>query len=386
MKSLLKRSLKKLLIVTGFVSGVAIAANNPGAPEIDARSYILMDFETGKVLLESNADQALPPASLTKIMTGYIVSDELAKANISNDDKVLVSENAWAQNPKLKGSSLMFIEVNKYVPMDDLHKGIVIQSGNDASIAVAEHISGTESAFANLMNQHAKRLGMSNTHFENSTGLPADGHLTTARDLAILSRALIQDFPEDYTIYAGREFTYNNITQQNRNTLLNDQGLKVDGLKTGHTEEAGYCLVSSAVNDEMRLIAVVMGTDSKAKRASESRKLLNHGFRFYTNVTPFEGGKSLKNARVWKGEVNEFPVGLAQDATLTLLKADKEKLKANYTLNPEIIAPVKKGQIVGEVFFKIDGKEIKKMPMVALADVPEAGFFGRMWDSIKLWF
>lgn len=387
MKNLINKSLRNLIVATALVSSfVTVAANNPGAPEIDARSYILIDYQTGKVLLESNADQALPPASLTKIMTGYIVSDELAKANITNDDKVLISENAWAQNPKLKGSSLMFVEVNKYVPVDDLHKGIVIQSGNDASIAMAEHIAGSESAFAVLMNQHAERLGMHSSNFKNSTGLPAEGHMTTARDLATLSRALIRDFPEDYGIYAGSEFTYNNITQQNRNTLLKDQSLKVDGLKTGHTEAAGYCLVSSAVNNDMRLIAVVMGADSKAKRASESRKLLNHGFRFYTNVTPFKGGKSLKNARVWKGEVNEFPVGLAQDATLTMLKANKDKLKANYTLNPELIAPIKKGQVVGQVFFKIDGKEVKKMPMVALADVPEAGFFGRMWDGIKLWF
>ncbi len=387
MKTLIKKSLQSLIVFTTMTAGfVTAAANNPGAPEIDARSYILIDYQTGKVLLESNADQALPPASLTKIMTGYIVSDELAKANITNNDKVLISENAWAQNPKLKGSSLMFVEVNKYVPVDDLHKGIVIQSGNDASIAMAEHIAGSESAFADLMNQHAERLGMHSSNFENSTGLPAEDHMTTARDLAILSRALIRDYPDDYGIYANREFTYNDITQQNRNTLLKDQSLNVDGLKTGHTEAAGYCLVSSAIKDEMRLIAVVMGTESKAKRADESRKLLNHGFRFYTNVTPFKGGKSLKSAKVWKGEVNEFPVGLAQDATITLLKANKDKLKANYTLNSELIAPIKKGQVVGQVFFKIDGKEVKKMPMVALADVPEAGFFGRMWDSVKLWF
>lgn len=384
---LLKKTIKQsLLAVTMLASFAGYAANQPGAPEIEAKSYILMDYQTGKIILESNADEKLPPASLTKIMTSYIVSDELVKANIAADDKVLISENAWAQNPKLKGSSLMFVEVNKYVPVEDLHKGIVIQSGNDASIAMAEHISGTENAFANLMNQHANRLGMNNSSFKNSTGLPAGGHLTTARDLAVLSRALIRDFPEDYSIYAEREYSYNNITQQNRNTLLKDQSLTVDGLKTGHTEEAGYCLVSSAIEDDRRLIAVVMGTDSKAKRASESRKLLHHGFRFYTNVTPFKGGKALRNARVWKGEMNEFPVGLAQDAVLTLLKSEKGALKANYTLNSEIIAPIRKGQKVGEVFFKVGGKEVKRMPMIALVDVPEAGFLGRMWDSIKLWF
>lgn len=383
----MKNYFKYLVVIfISMVFSAEISANQPGTPEIEAKSFILMDYKTGQVLLHSNADYALPPASLTKIMTSYLVSDELARGNISPEDKVLISENAWAQNPKLKGSSLMFVEVNKYVPVDALHKGIVIQSGNDASIAMAEHIAGTESAFADLMNQHAARLGLTNTHFENSTGLPSENHKTTARDLALLSRALIRDFPEDYGIYAEKEFTYNKITQQNRNTLLSDKSMLVDGLKTGHTEEAGYCLVSSAVKSDMRLIAVVMGTDSKAKRANESRKLLNYGFRFYTNLVPFKGGKALKNARVWKGEENEFPVGLAQDATLTLLKSDKEKLKANYVLQSEIIAPIKKGQKVGEVFFKVDGKEIKRLPMVALADVPEAGFFGRMWDGIKLWF
>ncbi len=381
-----KKYIKQLSTVLIFGAVLSTKVYSAGMPEVEAKSYILMDYQTGQILAQSNAEQVLPPASLTKIMTSYIVSDELAKGNISTDDKVLISENAWAQNPKLKGSSLMFVEVNKYVSVDDLHKGIVIQSGNDASIAMAEFISGNESAFADLMNEHAQRLGLSNTQFKNSTGLPTSGHATTAKDLAVLSRALIKDFPADYSIYAEREFSYNGITQQNRNSLLKDQGLLVDGLKTGHTEEAGYCLVSSAIKDDMRLIAVVMGTDSKAKRASESRKLLNHGFRFYTNITPFKAGVSLKNARVWKGEENEFPVGLAQDATLSLLKTDKENLKANYVLNSEIIAPIRKGQKVGEVFFKVNGKEVKRIPMVALANVEEAGFFGRAWDSIKLWF
>ncbi|WP_376707954.1 D-alanyl-D-alanine carboxypeptidase family protein [Kangiella sp. TOML190] len=388
----MKENLGSFLAVTGvaifsalLVSSPLMAAS-PALPNIEAKSFLLMDYETGQVLVQNNADEPLPPASLTKIMTSYIISDELEKGAIKSDDKVLISENAWAQNPKLKGSSLMFVEVNKYVLVDDLLKGIVIQSGNDASIAMAEHIAGTEDAFAELMNVHAKRLGMKSTHYENSTGLPDEGHLTTAKDLAVLSRALIEDFPADYALYSEREYRYNGITQQNRNDLLKDQGLQVDGLKTGHTEEAGYCLVSSAVNDETRLIAVVMGTDSNAKRTSESRKLLNYGFRFYTNVTPFEGGKTLKKVRVWKGEENEFAAGLAEDATISLLKSDKANLKANYVLTPELIAPIAKGQKVGEVTFKVNGKVVKKMPMVALEAVQEAGFFGRMWDSVKLWF
>ena len=369
-----------------FVAESAVAAIQPGKPNVDARSYLLMDYQTGHIIMENNADQKLPPASLTKMMTSYIIGDQIHKGNLSMDDKVLVSENAWAQNPRLKGGSLMFIEVNKYVRVEDLYRGIIIQSGNDASIAMAEHIAGTEEAFADLMNQYAAKLGMKNTHFENSTGWPAEGHVTTARDLAILARALIRDFPEDYAIYAEREFTYNGIKQRNRNELLSDPSLNVDGLKTGHTEEAGYCLVASAEKDEMRLISVVMGTDSEAERASESRKLLNFGFRFYTNIKPFKAGQSLRTARVWKGEEEEVSVGLAEDAALTLLKSQKDQIQANYTIQSELIAPIRRGQVVGQVFFKIGDQELKRMPLVALENVEEAGFFGRMWDSMKLWF
>ena len=377
------------IVVLGLVlwacSGVA-AAIQPAKPSVDASSWLLMDFETGQIIIEENADQQLPPASLTKMMTSYIIADQLHKGNISDDDKVLISENAWAQNPKLKGSSLMFVEVNKYVTVEDLHRGIVIQSGNDASIAMAEHIAGSEEAFADLMNQYAKRLGMNSTHFMNSTGLPHEQHNTTARDLAKLARALIVDFPEDYSLYAEREFVYNGITQQNRNELLGDTTLGVDGIKTGHTEAAGYCLVSSAEKQGMRLISVVMGTDSMGSRASESRKLLNYGFRFYTNVKAFAAGKPLKQAEVWKGEEELVGVGLAQDAVLTVLKSEKDQLKANYKLNGKLMAPIQKGQVVGEVYFQMGDKVVKRMPMVALDKVEEAGFFGRMWDSMALWF
>ncbi|AKE52956.1 D-alanyl-D-alanine carboxypeptidase family protein [Kangiella geojedonensis] len=377
------------IVVLGLVlwacSGVA-AAIQPAKPSVDASSWLLMDFETGQIIIEENADQQLPPASLTKMMTSYIIADQLHKGNISEQDKVLISENAWAQNPKLKGSSLMFVEVNKYVTVEDLHRGIVIQSGNDASIAMAEHIAGSEEAFADLMNQYAKRLGMNSTHFMNSTGLPHEQHNTTARDLAKLARALIIDFPEDYSLYAEREFKYNGITQQNRNELLGDTTLGVDGIKTGHTEAAGYCLVSSAEKQGMRLISVVMGTDSMGSRASESRKLLNYGFRFYTNVKAFTAGKSLKQAEVWKGEEELVGVGLAQDAVLTVLKSEKDQLKANYKLNGKLMAPIQKGQVVGEVYFQMGDKVVKRMPMVALDKVEEAGFFGRMWDSMALWF
>ena len=377
------------IVVLGLVlwacSGVA-AAIQPAKPSVDASSWLLMDFETGQIIIEENADQQLPPASLTKMMTSYIIADQLHKGNISEQDKVLISENAWAQNPKLKGSSLMFVEVNKYVTVEDLHRGIVIQSGNDASIAMAEHIAGSEEAFADLMNQYANRLGMNSPHFMNSTGLPHEQHNTTARDLAKLARALIIDFPEDYSLYAEREFKYNGITQQNRNELLGDTTLGVDGIKTGHTEAAGYCLVSSAEKQGMRLISVVMGTDSMGSRASESRKLLNYGFRFYTNVKAFAAGKPLKQAEVWKGEEELVGVGLAQDAVLTVLKSEKDQLKANYKLNGKLMAPIQKGQVVGEVYFQMGDKVVKRMPMVALDKVEEAGFFGRMWDSMALWF
>jgi D-alanyl-D-alanine carboxypeptidase (penicillin-binding protein 5/6) len=382
---------RNVLILLVFAAALLAASNvvnavQPGKPNVDASSWLLMDYETGNVIMEENADERLPPASLTKMMTSYIIADQLHKGNINNDDKVLISENAWAQNPKLKGSSLMFVEVNKYVSVEDLHRGIVIQSGNDASIAMAEHIAGSEEAFADLMNQYAKRLGMNKTHFMNSTGLPHEQHMTTARDLGKLARALINDFPEDYSLYAEREFTYNGITQQNRNELLGDTTLGVDGIKTGHTEAAGYCLVSSAEKKGMRLVAVIMGTDSMGARASESRKLLNFGFRFYTNVKAFAAGKALKQAEVWKGEEEQVGVGLAQDAVLTVLKTEKDQLKANYKLNGKLMAPIKKGQVVGEVYFNMGDKVVKRMPMVALNNVEEAGFFGRMWDSMALWF
>jgi D-alanyl-D-alanine carboxypeptidase (penicillin-binding protein 5/6) len=382
---------RNVLILLVFAAALLAASNvvnavQPGKPNVDASSWLLMDYETGNVIMEENADERLPPASLTKMMTSYIIADQLHKGNINNDDKVLISENAWAQNPKLKGSSLMFVEVNKYVSVEDLHRGIVIQSGNDASIAMAEHIAGSEEAFADLMNQYAKRLGMNKTHFMNSTGLPHEQHMTTARDLGKLARALISDFPEDYSLYAEREFTYNGITQQNRNELLGDTTLGVDGIKTGHTEAAGYCLVSSAEKKGMRLVAVIMGTDSMGARASESRKLLNFGFRFYTNVKAFAAGKALKQAEVWKGEEEQVGVGLAQDAVLTVLKTEKDQLKANYKLNGKLMAPIKKGQVVGEVYFNMGDKVVKRMPMVALNNVEEAGFFGRMWDSMALWF
>lgn len=378
-----------LMVVLGaalFAASFSVQAIQPGEPSVNATSWLLVDYETGQVLLEENADEPLPPASLTKMMTSYIIADQLEKGNIKADDKVLISENAWAQNPKLKGSSLMFIEVNKYVSVEDLHRGIVIQSGNDASIAMAEHIAGSEEAFAGLMNQYAERLGMDSSHFMNSTGLPNEQHMTTARDLAVLARALITDFPDDYAMYSEREFTYNNITQQNRNELLGDTTLGVDGIKTGHTEAAGYCLVSSAKKKGMRLISVVMGTESMDARASESRKLLNHGFRFYTNIKAFSAGQSLKSAVVWKGEEEEVKVGLAQDAVLTVLKSEKDQLKANYTIKSQLMAPIQKGQVVGEVTFSMGDKVFKRLPMVALDSVEEAGFLGRMWDSMALWF
>lgn len=385
----MKRNYLVLLVIVGVVLWAASSVANaiqPRKPNVAASSWILMDYETGNVIMEEAADEPLPPASLTKMMTSYIIADQLHKGNISLEDQVLISKNAWAQNPKLRGGSLMFVEVNKYVSVDDLHRGIVVQSGNDASIAMAEHIAGSEEAFADLMNQYAKRLGMNSTHFMNSTGLPDENHISTARDLAKLARALIADFPEDYSLYAEREFTYNGITQKNRNELLGDTTLGVDGIKTGHTEEAGYCLVSSAEKQGMRLISVVLGADSMAARASESRKLLNFGFRFYTNVKAFAGGKALNQAQVWKGEEEKVGVGLAQDAVLTVLKSEKDELKANYKLSGKLIAPIKKGQVVGEVYFSMGDEVIKRLPMVALDNVEEAGFFGRMWDSMALWF
>ena len=349
-------------------------------PQIAASSYILMDANSGAILVEHNADERLPPASLVKLMTSYIGSLELIEGRISEQDEVLVSEEAWR-----KGGSKMFIEVGDRVPFIDLKRGIIIQSGNDASIAMAEHIAGSEGAFADMMNSHAARLGMTNTNFTNATGWPDDNLYSTARDMAILAQAIIRDDREYYPIYKEKEFVWNGITQSNRNRML-WRDSSVDGLKTGHTEAAGYCLVASAERDGMRLISVVMGTSSDAVRTAETQKLLTWGFRFFETKAFYQPGQVLSSARVWAGVNDQVPVGLADGLMLTLPRGQAEKLDAGISLNGQIRAPIVSGDVLGEVVVRLEGEVIHSAPLVALANVEQAGFFGRLWDSIKLFF
>ncbi|MCW3147304.1 D-alanyl-D-alanine carboxypeptidase [Stutzerimonas stutzeri] len=352
----------------------------PSPPQLAAKSYMLMDAASGKVLVENNSDERLPPASLTKLMTAYIATLEIQKGQISDSDMVTVSEKAWRT-----GGSRMFIQVNTQVSVDDLLHGIIIQSGNDASVAMAEHIAGSEEAFADLMNATAQRLGMSNTHFMNATGLPDPDHYSSANDMAKLARAIIYQDPAHYAIYAQKEFFWNNIKQPNRNLLL-WRDKTVDGLKTGHTEEAGYCLVASAVRDGMRLISVVFGTDSEQARAAETQKLLTYGFRFFETRTFYQKGVELAQQQVWKGEQRQVKAGLAEDLTLTLPRGQLDKLEASMSFSDTLVAPIAQGQVIGKVDVKLGEEVLHSTDLVALEAVEEGGLFRRLWDSIRLFF
>ena len=352
----------------------------PAPPSLAAKAWLLIDHNSGRVLVEHNSQLAVEPASLTKMMTTYAVLYAIRDASVSAEDKVRVSEKAW----RMKGSR-MFIEVNSLVSVDELLKGTIIQSGNDASVALAEHVAGSEDAFVQLMNQHAATLGMTGTHFTNSTGWPDENHYTTPRDLAILSRALIRDFPDHYSWYRIKEYTYNNIRQFNRNRLLwlDD---RVDGIKTGHTESAGYCLVASAQQNDMRLISVVLGADSEKARATASRKLLNYGFRFYETFLLHHAKEPLQNLRIWKGETETVPLGLQQDLYITIPRGQRKKVKANMTVETMLVAPAQKGQTYGSVNIMLGEEELSTQPLVALEDVPEGGLWRQTVDSIKLMF
>ncbi len=365
-----------------FTSGYLHAATAliPSAPQVAATSYLVMDADTGKVVLSHRADERFAPASLTKMMTSYIVEYELSKGNVSEDDLVLVSEKAW----RTQGSR-MFIKEGTQVRLGDLLRGIIIQSGNDASVAVAEHIAGSESAFADLMNQHAKLLGMKNTHFANSTGLPAQDHYSSAEDLAILAKAIIQRFPEHYGIYAEKYFTYNKIRQPNRNKLL-WRDRTVDGIKTGHTEEAGYCLVASAKRDGMRLISVVMGTNSEEARAQESQKILAYAFRYFRTHKLYSEGDILNNAKVWGGLQDQVRLGLNDALAVTIPRGQADELQATLDIDKVIKAPVIKGEEYGVVRVTLNDEEVVTVPLVAMEDVNEGGLLKRIWHAIMLFF
>ncbi len=365
-----------LLVAFVLTATAARASIVPAAPDIDARGYILIDFHSGDVLAEKKADERMEPASLTKMMTAYILLDELARGKINLEDEVLISEKAW----RMPGSRT-FVEVGKRVPVEALLKGMIVQSGNDATVALAEYVAGGEDVFAAMMNQTAKKLGMSATHFVNSTGLPDPDHYSTPRDLATLARALIRDFPEHYAWYSIKKFKFNGIEQFNRNKLLwRDDS--VDGLKTGHTESAGYCLVASAKRDAMRLISVVLGAKSENSRARESQKLLNYGFRFFETHRLYAPYKALTKVRVWKGEVEELPLGLARELYVTIPRGEYDNLKATMKLEPRITAPVNKGQRYGSVVVSLEDKTLAEAPLVALQDVPEGGLIQSLKDEI----
>jgi D-alanyl-D-alanine carboxypeptidase (penicillin-binding protein 5/6) len=351
----------------------------PSAPQLGAKSYLLMDFNSNRILVEQNADMRVEPASITKLMTAYVVFNELVEGNITLEETVAVSERAWRT-----GGSRMFIDPTMQVSVEDLVRGMVIQSGNDASVALAEHVAGSEEAFASLMNHFAEILGMSSTNFMNSTGLPDPEHYTTARDIALLSAATIRDFPDYYAWYSEKEFTFNNIRQHNRNTLL-WRDPAIDGLKTGHTEAAGYCLATSAKRDGMRLISAVMGSSSESSRASESQTLLNYGLRFFETVQLYEAGKELARARVWKGLTEEVTLGLSEPLFVTIPRGRYEDLEAQVEMQPQLTAPLATGVIVGKINVQLGEELIAERDLVTLSAVEAAGFFGSAWDSMKLW-
>ena len=356
----------------------------PAPPELAAKAWILVDANTGHILVESNADMQLPPASLAKMMTTYIVSNEIAAGRMSKDEMVLISDNAWEKGGAKTDGSTMFLNPRTRVSVSDLMRGVIIQSGNDASIALAEHISGDEIAFVDVMNHQASLLGMNGTEYYNATGLPYEGMVSTARDLSLLAQAIIQDHPEHYSIYSEKYFKYNNINQPNRNRLL-WRDSSVDGLKTGHTNAAGYCLVASAKRRDMRLISVVMGTDSDKARARETQKLLSYGFRHYDTKTIYSAGDIIKeNAKVWYGEQEFLNLTIADNVTLTLPRGAQKNLSANILVDEQIKAPISAGQELGRLQVSLNDELLIDTALVAETAVAESGLFARFVDWIVL--
>jgi len=398
---LIRRTLTSLALAA-LVAGTAIAQQTPPKPtpvprpvvaeapvppppDVDGKSWVLMDYATGQVLASKEPDLRVEPASITKVMTDYVVSAEVANGKVHMADPVTISENAWRSGGAGTDGSTSFLKLNSQVPLKDLLYGMIIQSGNDAAIALAEHTAGSESAFANLMNAYAKQLGMTNSNFQNASGYPIANHYSTARDIAILSRALIHDFPEDYAISAVKDFEWNGIKQHNRNLLLwRDQ--TVDGIKTGHTAAAGFCLAASAKQGDARMIAIVMGSTNEKSRADAALALMNYGFRFYETHKLYDGNKPLATPKLWKGQTKELSLGVADNVLVTVKRGDYEKLKATMDVPATLIAPFTKGQQVGTLRITLDGQPVQSVPLIALADAPQAGFFGRLWDSIMLWF
>jgi D-alanyl-D-alanine carboxypeptidase (penicillin-binding protein 5/6) len=375
--------MKKLVaLMLLCVSFVAAAVELPMAPppELAAKAWLLLDVQSGQVLVEKNADQRIEPASLTKLMSAYLDFAAIRAGRLKLTDSVPVSEHAW----KTEGSR-MFIEPNRPVTVDELLRGMIVQSGNDATIALAEQVGGSEAGFAVMMNQQAQRLGMTNSHFVNATGLPDPQHYTTARDLARLAAAIVRDFPEFYPLYSIKEYRYNNIAQPNRNRLLWSDP-SVDGMKTGHTESAGYCLIASGKRDNRRLLSVVLGTAADSVRAMESQRLLNYGFQFYDTVKLYGKNQTVTSLKVWKGSSSMVKAGFTRDIYISLPRGQGKGIKATLTTRQPLLAPLVVGQQVGTVALTLNGKPLGQYPLLALDSVGIANIFGRAWDSLLLWF
>ncbi len=371
------------LVVGVSISMSAVVANAAiQPPEMDNTAYVLMDYNTGEILAQKNANEALPPASLTKMMTSYIIEQRLASGDLKEDEQVLMSPNAWCRGSS--SQSCMYVPVNKTASVIDMLRGIIIQSGNDASKAMAEHIAGSEASFAILMNEQAQKIGMENSNFVNATGMPDEGHLASALDLSKLARAIIKNSGDYYSIYAEKEFTYNGITQGNRNALLITDPT-VDGLKTGHTDAAGYCLVASSNREGMRLISVIMGTKSQQARADQSRELLNWGFGHFTTVTKAPAGQFVSKLPVWFGEADEVELATGDNLQILTSKTQKNKITTVVDIPESLEAPIKKGQEVGKMMAVIDGKAVAPVPIIATNDIEQSGFMSRTWEHIVRW-
>ncbi len=371
----------KSLITAAALATLSLSAHAlpvPDPPNVDATSYVLMDFATGQILAERNMHARVEPASITKVMTSYIAFEELANGRISLQDKVLVSEKAWR-----KQGSKMFLQVGTRVSVEDLLKGIIIQSGNDASIAMAEYLAGSEDTFAALMNQYAQRLGMKDTHFTNATGWPDENHYSTAYDIALMSRALIRDHAEYYPLYKQRRFTYSNIQQYNRNKLLARDD-SVDGIKTGHTESAGYCLAASAIRDGRRLISVLLGASSDESRADGSMALLNYGFRFFETVPLYAAGEEVSKVRAWKSDEGEIRLGLAHDLIVSIPRGERGNLKIVPEIGQRIVAPVQAGEVLGRLEIRHNGELLRSEPLVALDTIEKGGLLRQLIDEVRL--
>ncbi|MGD1331182.1 D-alanyl-D-alanine carboxypeptidase family protein [Vibrio harveyi] len=379
--SLTRITLACLLLQT--ISAPALAVVTPNPPQLQAKGYVLMDFQSGAIIAEQNARAGLAPASLTKLMTAYVVGQEIKSGRLQWDDKVTVSENAWSA--KFPDSSKMFIQPKDEITVANLMRGVIIQSGNDACVALAEHVAGSEGAFVALMNGWADKLSLNDTYFVNSHGLDSEGIQTSPNDMATLMQSIINDVPEVYALYSEKVFKWNKITQYNRNKLLWDKSMDVDGGKTGYTSNAGYSLVSSAKQGKMRLISVVMGTPSKQSRISQSKNLLSYGFRFYDTKQVAKQGEVQASAKVWKGDVGEIDLGFAQDAYLTLPRSLTAGLDKSVVVNEPLIAPIAKGDVVGKVVWKSDDKTVASYPLVSNQAVEEGSWIGKLWDSLVLW-